>query len=70
MPLKLIHILFVVISLVVTLGFAYWGLRGGGAQAALPVRGMAIGSLLFSVALVVYGALSFRKLMHLKGPQR
>ncbi|NQU38328.1 MAG: hypothetical protein HQ523_00070 [Lentisphaerae bacterium] len=70
MPLKLIHVLFVITSLVVTLGFAHWGLIGSGAQANLPVRDMAWTALLFSVALVAYGGLTFHKLMQLKGPQR
>ena len=66
MPLKFVHILFVLASLVVTVGFAYWGLHGTGT--ALPVRGPAIGALVFSLALVVYAALGFHKLMRLKGP--
>ena len=70
MPLRIIHVLFVLISLVVTAGFAYWGLRGAGAQAGLPLRGVAIAALLFSAALVAYGVLGFRKLLQLKGPQR
>ena len=69
MPLKIIHILFVLTSLVVTIGFSYWGLQGRGAQADLPLRGVAIATLLFSVALVVYGARGFHKLMQVKGPQ-
>lgn len=68
MPLKFIHILFVLTSLVVTVGFAYWGLHGPGAEAALPVRGPAISALLFSLGLAVYGALRFHKLIRLKGP--
>ena len=70
MPLKIIHVLVLLMSLIVTLGFAYWGLLGAGAQAALPVRNWAIATLLFSGALIIYALLSFNRLLRMKGPEQ
>jgi hypothetical protein len=70
MPLKIIHVLVLLISLIVTFGFAYWGLVGAGAQADLPVRNWAIATLIFSGALIIYGLLSFNHLLRMKGPEQ
>ena len=58
MSLKAFHILFIVLSVLVTLGFGIWSLRS--TTYGSPTIGIL--SLVASVALVIYGVLFLQKL--------
>jgi len=62
MSLKALHIVFIVASTVLALGFGAWSLNeyAGGAERSNLWFG--IGSLVIGVALVVYGRAILRKL--------
>lgn len=66
MSLKTFHILFVIASTALTLGFGLWCVRhvasGEGSSVEL---GLGIASFVLSAALVVYGKYFLRKLKHI-----
>jgi hypothetical protein len=66
MSLKAFHILFIIASTALTLGFGWWAVRryaaGDGTATEL---GLGIASLLLSVGLGWYGRYFLRKLKHI-----
>jgi hypothetical protein len=66
MSLKAFHILFVIASTTLTLGFGFWCVRhfarGDGSSVEL---GLGVASLLLSAGLVCYGKYFLRKLKHI-----
>jgi len=62
MSLKAFHVLFVTISVLITLGFGIWSLRQYGDTGATGSLALGIASLVVSVALVVYGVAFLKKL--------
>jgi hypothetical protein len=66
MSLKAFHILFVIVSTALALGFGLWCVRrytaGEGTTGEL---GLGIASLILSVGLVCYGKYFLRKLKHI-----
>jgi hypothetical protein len=66
MSLKAFHILFVIASTLLTVGFGVWSLReymaGEGTTANLV---MGISSMVLSVVLIWYGRYVLRKLRHI-----
>ena len=58
MSLKAFHILFITLSVIVTLGFGIWSLRSE--TSGSPTIGIL--SIVASVALVIYGVLFLQKL--------
>jgi hypothetical protein len=64
MSLKAFHVVFVIASLLLTLGFGLWCIReysDGGGRQMLFVAGMSFGA---TVVLAVYGIWFLRKLKH------
>jgi hypothetical protein len=55
MSLKGFHIVFIILSILLTAGFAYWSIAN---ETAVPVG---IGSAVLSVVLVVYGIFFIKK---------
>lgn len=62
MSLKAFHILFVVISTLFCVGLAVWSFRQYSLQHETQYRIMGIGSIVFAIALVVYGKYFLKKL--------
>ena len=62
MSLKALHIVFIVASTVLALGFGAWSLNEYAGGAARSNLWFGIGSLVIGVALVVYGRAILRKL--------
>jgi len=62
MSLKIFHIVFVVLSVITTLGFGIWALREYTRLNAPGALVMGIVSLVVSVALVIYGIKFLQKL--------
>jgi hypothetical protein len=66
MSLKAFHILFIIASTVLTLGFGIWSIREYARGGATGVElGFGIASLLLSMGLVWYGRYFLRKLRHI-----
>jgi len=66
MSLRAFHIVFIIVSIALSLVVAAWGLRefaGGGGTSALLVG---VAAALTGIALVVYGLRFFRKLQELR----
>jgi hypothetical protein len=62
MSLKALHVLFITASTLLALGVAVWAFRTWSAGAGAGYLGLAGGSALFAVALVVYGAWFLKKM--------
>jgi hypothetical protein len=62
MSLKAFHVLFVTISVLITLGFGIWSLQQYGATGSSGSLALGIASFVVSVALVVYGVAFLKKL--------
>jgi membrane protein DedA with SNARE-associated domain len=62
MSLKAFHIVFVMVSTLLALGFGAWAIRDYRLHHEMPSLVLGIGSLLGSVALVWYGRWFLRKL--------
>lgn len=62
MSLKAFHILFIILSIVLSLGFALWGFKDYRVTGDILTRVMAWGSLAAAVALSVYLARFFSKM--------
>lgn len=62
MSLKAFHILFIVLSVAVTLAFGIWALRESAASGQTAIRTWGFISLAASVGLVVYGVAFLKKL--------
>ena len=65
--LKAFHIIFIVLSLTLTIGFGWWATSSGitGENAAL-IRAFGFGSYVCAAGLIVYGVSFFKKLTQLK----
>lgn len=62
MSLKAFHIVFVMVSTLLALGFGAWAIRDYRLHQEMPSLVLGLGSLLGSVALVAYGRWFLRKL--------
>lgn len=62
MSLKAFHIFFILVSIVISLGFAAWVIMGGaGERTTLGLQVMGWFSAVLSIGLVVYGVFFIRK---------
>ena len=64
MSLKTFHIVFVVLSTLLSLGFGLWAALEYIDRRGIELLAVAIGSLVFSGLLVMYGIWFLRKLKH------
>lgn len=64
MSLKAFHILFVVVSTMLALGFAWWGFREYRLRGDVNMLVLAGLSVVAGVALLIYGRWFLRKLKH------
>lgn len=66
MSLKAIHILFVLASISLAIGFGGWGVRQytSGAGGVVDLA-MGIGSIVLAIGLLVYGKYFLKKLKHI-----
>lgn len=62
MSLKAFHIVFVMVSIILCLGFGVWGIREYRMTQDVSVLVAGIGSLVASVVLALYGRWFLRKL--------
>ena len=62
MSLKALHIVFIVASIVLALGFGAWSLNEYAHDGARSNLWFGIGSLVIGVALIIYGRAILRKL--------
>jgi hypothetical protein len=62
MSLKSFHVFFIIVSILLALGFGVWAVRTQGAVQSGLIHAMGAASLAIGVALVVYLALFLRKL--------
>jgi len=62
MSLKAFHVLFVIISVLITLGFGIWSVKQYGITGSGGSLAMGVASFVVSVALVVYGVAFLQKL--------
>jgi uncharacterized membrane protein SirB2 len=65
--LKAFHIIFIVLSLTLTIGFGWWTSSSNvSGENAILIRCLGIGSYVCAAGLLVYGVSFFKKLMQLK----
>ncbi len=66
MSLKAFHILFIIASILLALGYAAWELRGYTMNGSLMHLVVGVLSVCAAVVLVVYGIRFMRKLKHVR----
>ena len=64
MSLKAFHIIFVILSTLLSVGFGLWAIGRHMHEPSAGLVAVAIGSMAFAIALVVYGFWFLRKLKH------
>lgn len=62
MSLKAFHIVFIVVSTLLTVGFGYWAVGEYRSSGDAMNLGIGVGSLVAALALLVYGVWFLRKL--------
>jgi len=65
MSLKAFHIVFIIVSTLMTFGFGAWELHSYHLTAARADLAYGVGSISGGVALVIYGIYFLRKLKHI-----
>ena len=65
MSLKAFHVLFIAFSILLAFGFAAWEFKAYSDQRQWVDLGLAVGSLLAGIGLIVYGRYVLKKLKHI-----
>ena len=65
MSLRIFHIIFIVVSVILSLAIALWGIRQFSATGAMNGLVLGIVFLAAAAAMIVYGKRTFRKLKDL-----
>jgi Mg2+ and Co2+ transporter CorA len=66
MSLKIVHILFVSLATLVTIGFGVWGVNFTNENGTHPFKALGICAFVFAAGLIVYGIKFLKKFQNLR----